>query len=308
MRRRLIGSVLLTALCILMFSQSQPVLAVSKSLPRGWNMVAGPAGTSFPGWTIHYRDSGHSWESWQQPGTPLVQGNGYWLWLDSAQTVTINGPGSDSVTKTRDPSDPGWVQIGNPCALGPATLGGFSIGASWKWSAYSQSWQQIGEGSTLDVGEAAFVWIDGGFSWATLDAPACRNHGGSPPLPPGCEQPPVGSVTTNITDPSGCNPSNPYVASITVDKGAGGSYYVGEPITICYHLSPTNTPYHLRILKRLQTGGNQITYEGDDNGAGGGDCIRGVVGTPGNAMRWLRLETYVNGVYAAWAETYFYVN
>ena len=78
--------------------------------------------------------------------------------------------------------------------------------------------------------------------------------------------------------------STPSTARVTVDRGVGGVYAVGDPIRICYRV-PGPGPVTLTDI--LADGRSQVLRSGWDDDTG--DCIAGTV-TPPTGRECLRLE------------------
>lgn len=87
--------------------------------------------------------------------------------------------------------------------------------------------------------------------------------------------------------------------SITVDRGEGATYRIGDAITMCY-----TVPYsvYVRIL-RITSEGTTVILQGNDDGTGG--CIPGRVGSPAG-RHTLRIEMVENGQVTRTAETWFW--
>ena len=78
-------------------------------------------------------------------------------------------------------------------------------------------------------------------------------------------------------------------ASITVDRGPGGAYGVGDTITYCYTVPG---PGPIRILDLLPDGRTQVLHDYVDDGRG--DCFRATVAPP-LGQECLRLEYFDGG-------------
>jgi hypothetical protein len=74
-------------------------------------------------------------------------------------------------------------------------------------------------------------------------------------------------------DRPGCPPF-PKV-DIWVDRGDGSTYYVGDPIRVCYSV---NMPMHIEIIDETPDGRTITLLEGQDDGTGG--CFDGIVTEP----------------------------
>ncbi len=99
------------ALCT---SSSYPTAGFTLSYPAGWNLVAGPSGTTLTSVNgpLYTWQAGDAAYETIPAGTPLVGGEGYWLYLPQVTTlsITVVAPASLSVPLPADH----WVMIGNP--------------------------------------------------------------------------------------------------------------------------------------------------------------------------------------------------
>lgn len=136
----------------------------SVSLPQGWSIVAGPAGTTLPGVTgtlFTWQPGDTAYES-IPAGSPLKAGAGYWVnMLASGQTAIATAP-SGSVTVTIPAG--GQVMIGNPGNTVATVTGADAVvtydPTSSTWSPVSQlqpgqgGWASSAAGATVTISNA----------------------------------------------------------------------------------------------------------------------------------------------------------
>jgi hypothetical protein len=89
--------------------------------------------------------------------------------------------------------------------------------------------------------------------------------------------------------------------SISVDRGEGSVYHVGDPIRICYTVS---RPIYVKIYDCPPGESCHVVVEGYDDGQGG--CINGTV-TPPTGWETVKIEAIENSQVVAQDETYFFV-
>lgn len=129
-----------------------PVFGTQVSYARGWNIVAGPAGTTFTsaGATL-YTYQGATYTTLRNT-QGVTQGYGYWAYFPSDATVTMNGAGADSYTTTLGAGQ--MKLVGNPSGLKTATVKADVIYTYDPASGYTRD-----QGSaTLPVGRGAWVY------------------------------------------------------------------------------------------------------------------------------------------------------
>lgn len=90
----------------------------------------------------------------------------------------------------------------------------------------------------------------------------------------------------------------PGAIQLTIDRGQGATYAIGDPITITFTLPQ---PGFIRLTSRTANGTNPVA-EGFSGGTTG--AIRSVVGDPPGEHR-LRMELIVNNTVVATGETFF---
>lgn len=108
-----------------------------------------------------------------------------------------------------------------------------------------------------------------------------------------------GSQTTDATPQCESTKKPNYVATLTPERGAGGTYRVGETIRLCYHLSPETVPYDFFITSN----GGPVTGAHSD-GVNGGGCVSvGVAAGPAGRVNF-ELSIVIDGQVVALAATY----
>jgi PKD repeat protein len=107
-------------------------VTVSQSTPTGptvtyavgWNLVAGPTGTTFPqanGVLYTFQAGDTNYES-QPNTTPVTGGRGYWAYFTTAATVSLSNPGTTTAS-VQAPANQ-WVMVGNPSNSTTVTVHG----------------------------------------------------------------------------------------------------------------------------------------------------------------------------------------
>jgi hypothetical protein len=91
---------------------------------------------------------------------------------------------------------------------------------------------------------------------------------------------------------------------LTVDRGAGSQYKVGEFITFCYALSPKAT-FEYRQYVRTNGGAERMTFT---NGPGSDACWTGQLDASETGRKDFRAEFLVNGRVVATASTHAFVS
>jgi hypothetical protein len=130
------------------------------SYQAGWNLVAGPTGTTFSQAVgVLYTFPAGATDYQQVPNTQPVQaGVGYWAYFSSATTVTLSGSGSVPMTVTAPPSQ--FIMIGNPSATQTVTVSGADAVYTFDPVANNYS-----TGNVLKPGQGAWVYS---FNGATI--------------------------------------------------------------------------------------------------------------------------------------------
>ncbi|MBI2909669.1 MAG: hypothetical protein HYX92_18675 [Chloroflexi bacterium] len=127
------------------------------SYARGWNLVAGPAGTTFPqaSGTL-YTYQGTAGYTQSPAGQGVTQGWGYWARFTSDATIVMNGAGANSYTTTLEPGQ--LKMVGNPSGERSAVVNADVIFTYDPASGYTRY-----QGSaTLPVGRGAWVFSAAG--------------------------------------------------------------------------------------------------------------------------------------------------
>lgn len=120
----------------------------------GWNLVAGPAGASFP-------VAAYTWDpladQYRQlsPNQSLQAGSGYWAYFNQATTVTLPDDGPNAVSVLLPPGQ--WVQVGNPSATASATVTGADA-----VDTYSPALAAYAPSTTLAPGQGAWAYSGAG--------------------------------------------------------------------------------------------------------------------------------------------------
>jgi hypothetical protein len=133
-----------------------PGAGVSVSIPSGWAMVSGPAGTVVTGNNgplLTYQGGDTAYESIPN-GSPLVAGESYWAYFPSSVTNTIAlAPGKSTTVQL--PANR-VVMIGNP-GSGTATVTGADYVA-----VYNSATGQYQQSTTIGPGQGAWAWSANG--------------------------------------------------------------------------------------------------------------------------------------------------
>jgi hypothetical protein len=135
---------------------AMPAAGVSVSIPSGWAMVSGPAGTVVTGnngplLTLQAGDT--NYESIPN-GSPLVAGESYWAYFPNSVTNTIAlAPGQSTTVQL--PANHS-VMIGNP-GSGTATV----MGADYV-ALYNPSTGQYQQSTSIGPGQGAWAWLANG--------------------------------------------------------------------------------------------------------------------------------------------------
>jgi chitodextrinase len=125
--------------------------------PAGWNLIAGPAGTSFPqalGVLYTWQPGDSSYES--LPATTGVQaGAGYWAYFPQPVSASLNGTSTDTAVINLSPGE--VVLAGNPSATATVAIRGADLAMAY--DAPSGRYRTV---QTLSPGGAAWVSIGSG--------------------------------------------------------------------------------------------------------------------------------------------------
>lgn len=134
-----------------------PVGGRQVTYSAGWNLVAGPAGTTFPGAAniLYTFQEGASYTL--QPNIQgVTEGWGYWAYFAAETTVTFSGAGSSFYTTTLGPGQ--TKMVGNPSGTKDAVATAEKI---YTYSAKTGYTISFGS-ATLPVGTGAWVYSTSG--------------------------------------------------------------------------------------------------------------------------------------------------
>jgi hypothetical protein len=170
-------------------SGAPPPPANSASYPSGWNIVGGPAGTTFPV-TLFAWDVAAAQYDALALNTPVEQGKGYWAYFSQPAQVPL---GADSNAPARSLPAHTFVLIASPfathCAginIGPPSPPGQTanptVAAVYTYDP-AQGQYGSGTGALLKPGQGAWVLLDRPGSVPIVDAGA-RAADGSCIAPP----------------------------------------------------------------------------------------------------------------------------
>jgi PKD repeat protein len=125
--------------------------------PAGWNLVAGPSGTSFPQalgslYTLQPGDS--SYEPLPS-GAGVQSGAGYWAYFPQPAGVSLSGASTDTAILNLSPGE--VVLAGNPSTTATLTIRGADIAMGY--DAVSGRYRDV---QSLPPGSAAWVSIGSG--------------------------------------------------------------------------------------------------------------------------------------------------
>ena len=121
------GGVASTSTTIAISGPTGPAIAVA----AGWNLVSGPSGSVFsqcngPLYTFQAGNTAYQ----VVPNTSgIVNGQGYWCFLNAPTTLSLNGQGTTSASITAPASQ--WVMVGNPSATQTLTVRGADSVVTW---------------------------------------------------------------------------------------------------------------------------------------------------------------------------------
>ncbi len=88
------------------------------------------------------------------------------------------------------------------------------------------------------------------------------------------------------------------------DLPDGHTFTIGQGISLCYWLTPSNVPYGVRLFK--STNGSQYELISQWTDTGGGDCVDSTVGSPAGTRTYLA-QAVVNGSVVAEGTTWIQV-
>ncbi len=151
---------------------------------------------------------------------------------------------------------------------------------------------------------AAFVLSGGSDPTEPTDADATPK--------PGAISDSVGTATPSLTSsetpttatptptpvpptPTRVIPTAPTAYSLTLDLNDlpdGHTFTIGQGVSLCYWLTPSNVPYGVRLF--TSTNGSQHGLISQWTDTGGGDCIDSTVGSPAGTRTYLA-QSVVNG-------------
>jgi len=120
--------------------------------PAGWNIVAGPSGTTISGSSAPLFAFPPGAGSYQTlpPGSSLQAGSGYWAYFTTSTSTTLASGGSGTSTVYLAPGQ--FTLIGNP-GDGPATVSGANV-VVLTYSPTTGSYQQTNQ---LAAGQGGWV-------------------------------------------------------------------------------------------------------------------------------------------------------
>jgi PKD repeat protein len=123
----------------------------------GWNLVAGPAGTSFPqalGLLYTWQPGDTTYES-LGPTAGVQSGAGYWAYFPQAASVSLTGVSSDTAIINLSPGE--VVLAGNPSATATVTIRGAD--SAMTYDPANRSYRSV---QTLAPGAAAWISVGAG--------------------------------------------------------------------------------------------------------------------------------------------------
>jgi PKD repeat protein len=122
--------------------------------PAGWNLVSGPAGTTFaksatPLYSLQPGDADYTVV---RAGVGVRPGYGYWAYFPQATSMPLTGVSTDSAAV----QVPGgqWILMGNPSATSAVKIHDASYAVGW--DPISGTYKQV---SSLAPGNAAWVYV-----------------------------------------------------------------------------------------------------------------------------------------------------
>ena len=195
MRPRSFAFIALFVLSFLWLGGHQPRITFAVNYPAGWNLISGPAGSVVNGasGTLYTFQPGDTEYKAFPVSTPLKSCYGYWAYFPNGGSITF-GPGLPSCQITIAPGQ--WALIGNPSAVGNATM----TGATAVYIYTPGSDYQIA--ASLAPGQGA--WVQGSGT-ITVSATAAQPQPASPPSAPAMPAAPrspvaglVGQTFTNL--------------------------------------------------------------------------------------------------------------
>jgi|SRR5579875_225032 len=171
-RRRLLPPAMLLLLVALLFGSRHPRVVLAVSYPAGWNLVAGPTGSTLSGASgmLYTFQPGDTDYEAIPASTPLKSCYGYWAYFPNGGSITF-GPGLPSCQIAIAPGQ--WALIGNPSVVNNATIAGATAVYAYTPGVGYQS------ATSLAPGQAA--WVQGA---GTVTVSAGAPTANQPPTPP----------------------------------------------------------------------------------------------------------------------------
>jgi hypothetical protein len=133
-----------------------PGTGVSVSIPSGWSMVSGPAGTVINGNTgsLFTLQAGDTTYETIPSGSPLIAGQSYWAYFGGPVTNVISLASGQSATVQLPPNHA--VMIGNPGSGTATVTGADSV------SVYNPATGQYQQSTSIGPGQGAWAWSANG--------------------------------------------------------------------------------------------------------------------------------------------------
>lgn len=144
-----------------------PATGFQVSLASGWNLIAGPAGTTLPGSGLLTFQAGDTTYETVPAGTPFKAGVGYWAFLPFASQVTLSAASGSSTSVTLPAGQP--VMIGNPGNT-PATVTGAD-----QVFVLAPGGNNYTNGTQLQPGQGAWAMSTNGGQATIANAPASQS-------------------------------------------------------------------------------------------------------------------------------------
>ncbi len=143
-----------------------PPAGFSVTYPAGWDIVAGPTGTTLPGvaGSLYTLQPGDTSYEMIPAGTPLKAGEGYWADVGSSTPTTIALASSGSMTVSLPPGQ--FVMIGNPGDTVATVTGADTV------LVYSPSTNNYTSATQLQPGQGAWAYSAAGGQATIMNAPA----------------------------------------------------------------------------------------------------------------------------------------
>ncbi len=163
MRRLILAIFAITLFAGFHTAQAAPAV----SYPSGWNLVAGPAGSTFPGATAVYSfPPGAADYIGRTSDTPASTGYGYWAYYPQGGSPNLAGNPSSCRTTIEAPAGR-YFLAGNTSSSNTATINGAAMVYTYDPVAGTYA-----AARTLTPGQGAWVMPDAGGA-VTIDAGRC---------------------------------------------------------------------------------------------------------------------------------------